>query len=114
MSKQKSKKAFAKKKKEFRYHKIVIITDDGKKTTIRHPTYVFLQKGNAVSITHSNNVSNRTVVRLRINPNPKDKRNSYRVVGIKIDTRDRFGKIQKNWKMDPADDEEIRDEYKKR
>ena len=54
--KRKTKKQTIKKKKEFRYHNIVTFNKRGKKIKIRHPTYVFLEKGNIyvyVSITHS-------------------------------------------------------------
>ena len=44
--KRKSKNAFVKKKKEFRYHKVEAITKSGNKKNIWHPSYVFLEKGN--------------------------------------------------------------------
>ena len=106
-----------KKKKDFRFHNVELFNKKGKKKTLRHPAYVFLEKGNIyvyVSITHSRNVDGVIVIKLRKNPNPKDTKESFRVVGAKEDSKDRFGKRQKGWKMDDKDDSEIRDEYKKR
>ena len=40
---------------------------------------------------HSKSVEGAIVVKLRKNPNPKDNWESYRVVSIKEDTKDRFG-----------------------
>lgn len=88
----------------------------GRKAKIKHPTYIFLEKGNVytyVSITHSKSVEGAIVVKLRKNPNPKDNRESYRVVSIKEDTKDRFGS-KKRWSIDSEDEKDIREEYKKR
>ena len=115
--KRKSKRKMLRKKKEFRYHNIETLNSKGKKIKIRHPTYVFLEKGNVyiyVSITHSNKLKDTFVIKLRKNPNPKDKRLSYRVSIAQEDTKDSFGRRQINWKMDPEDDNDIREEYKKR
>ena len=115
--KRKTKNQIAKKKKEFRYHNIEIVNENGSITKIRHPSYVFLEKGNIyiyISITHSDNVENAIVIKLRKNPNPQDKRDSYRIAEIKEDTKDRFSKRLKKWVMDCEDDKEIREEYKKR
>ena len=111
MSKKKSKNAVAKKKKEFRYHKVQVKSKNGKIVKIRHPSYIFLEKGNIfifVTITHSNKVENELLIKLRENPNPNDKRKSYWVARIKFDTKDRFGKRDKRWKMNKQDDEDIR------
>lgn len=115
--KKKSKKQVIRKKKEFRYHNIEITNGNGTITKIRHPSYVFLEKGNIyiyVSITHSDNIENVIVIKLRKNPNPRDKRDSYRISEIKEDTKDRFSKRLKKWVMDLEDDEDIRKEFKKR
>ena len=115
--KRKSKNQATKKRKEFRFHNIELINVNGVKTKIRHPAYVFLEKGNAyiyISITHSSSVENKIVIKLRKNPNPKDDKDSYWVVDVKEDTKDTFGKRQRGWLMDEKDDEEIREEYKKR
>lgn len=96
--KRKSKKQIIKKKNEFRYHNVVIINEFGKEIKIRHPSYVFLEKGNVyiyVSITHSKNIENYIVIELRENPNPKDKNKSFWAAEIKEDTKDRFGRRQK-------------------
>ena len=80
--KRKSKNQAARKRKEFRYHNIDIVNQNGTITRIRHPSYVFLEKGNIyiyISITHSDNVENAIVIKLRNNPNPNDKRDSYRI-----------------------------------
>ena len=114
--KKKSKKAIIRKKKEFRYHKIPVKSKNGKTYEIYHPTYVFLEKGNIyiyVSITHSNHINDKIIIQLRQNPNPKDKRESYWVAKIKNDRKDTFGKREKNWKIDPQDDEDIRNLKKK-
>ena len=115
--KSKSKNQVVRKRKEFRYHNIVIVNENGTVTKIRHPSYVFLEKGNIyiyISITHSDSVKNAIVIKLKKNPNPHDQRDSYRIVGIKEDTKDRFGKRLTEWVMDIEDDEDIREEYKKR
>ena len=115
--KSKSKNQIVRKRKEFRYHNIKIANDNGTTTNIRHPSYVFLEKGNIyiyVSITHSDNVKNSIVIKLRKNPNPQDERDSYRIADIKEDTKDRFSKRLEKWVMDLEDDEDIRKEYKKR
>ena len=115
--KRKSKNQIIRKRKEFRYHNIEIINENGTITKIRHPSYVFLEKGNIyiyISITHSDNVENAIVIKLRKNPNPYDKRESYRIAEIKEDTKDRFSKNLKKWVMDLEDDKEIREEYEKR
>ena len=115
--KSKSKKQVTRKRKEFRYHNIEIVNENGTITKIRHPSYVFLEKGNIyiyISITHSDSVENAIVIKLRKNPNPHDKRNSYRIVKIKEDTKDRFGKRLIEWIMDIEDDKDIREEYEKR
>ena len=113
--KRKSKQQKSKKRKEFRFHSIEFIRN-GKTKKIKHPTYIFLEKGNVyvyICITHSEKVKNTILIKLRRNPNPKDDRDSYRTTTAKEDTKDRFGRRKKNWKMDPDDDKEIRDEYKK-
>ena len=115
--KRKSKNAFAKKKKEFRYHKIEVITKSGSKKNIWHPSYVFLEKGNVyiyVSITHSNKVKETIVIKMKRNPNPLDKRDSYWVAEIKYDTKDRFRRRRDGWSIDESDDQKIREMYKKR
>ena len=115
--KRKIKKQIIKKKKEFRYHNVVTFNKRGKKIKIRHPTYVFLEKGNIyiyVSITHSSEIKGTILIKLRKNPNPKDKRPSYRMAIIQQDTKDTFGRKQINWQIDPEDDKEIRNSYKKR
>ena len=115
--KRKAKKTIAKKRKEIRYHKVEVICKNGNKKDLWHPAYVFLEKGNVyiyVSITHSNKVEEMIVIKLKRNPNPKDKRDSYWVVKIKSDTKDRFGKRREGWSIDENDDQTIRDEYKKR
>lgn len=112
--KKKSKHAIAKKRREFRYHGVVVKKPDKKKITIRHPSYVFLQKGNVlfyVTITHSKNVDGQILLELKKNPNPVDKRKAYWVVKIKEDTIDSFGKILKKWFIDNEDDDAIRSEY---
>ena len=115
--KKKSKKQIVRKRKEFRYHTIPVSKSNGTITNIKHPSYVFLEKGNIyiyISITHADNVDGAIVIKLRKNPNPNDKRDSYRVVEIKEDTKDRFGKRLKKWVMDIEDDQDIREECKKR
>lgn len=112
----KSNKQKAKKKNEIRYHNVEIRKGNGKTINIKHPTYVFLEKGNSyiyVVITHSNKVKDYLVVKLRKNPNPKDKRDSYRVVKIYEDVKERFEKSKRGWGIDPEDEQDIRDEYKK-
>ena len=113
--KKKSKRAYLKRKKEFRYHNVEKINRVGKKIKTMHPAYVFLKKGNLfiyVSITHSNNIKGQIVIQLRKNPNPKDNKKSYYVKEIRIDTKDRFGRIKENWLIDAQDDSDIREFFK--
>ena len=115
--KSKSKKQKVRKRKEFRYHNIEIVNDNSAIKKIRHPSYIFLQKGNLyiyVSMTHSNLVKNEIVIKLRKNPNPEDNRESFWIVEIKADTKDKFGKRLVKWVIDIEDDADIRKEYKKR
>ena len=115
--KTKSKNQNPRNKNEFRYHDVIAKNNSGKSKVIAHPAYVFMEKGNIfvyVPITHSSNVKNTIVIKLRKNPNPKDTRDSYRVIDIKEDTKDRFSKRLKSWKIDPLDENDIRLEYKKR
>lgn len=114
--KKRSRKAQLRRKHEFRYHKVRILKETGLKANMWHPAYIFLEKGNVyiyVSITHSDNVQNHVVVKMRKNPNPKDKTNSYYVDEIKQDTKDRFGKVLNNWEVDPQDDDDIQNLFKK-
>ena len=115
--KSKSKKQQLKRKKEFRFHSIEIINQKGEVVNSRHPSYVFLEKGNlyiAFPITHSNKVKDLKIIQLSKNPNPKDNRCSYVVIEIIEDTKDRFGKKEKDWSISPEDDAVIRHEYEKR
>lgn len=110
--KKKSKNAHLKRKKEFRLRKINV----GNKK-IKHPAYVFLEMGNVyifVNLTHSKEIKNKIVLKLKKNPNPKDNADSYYVEEIHEDTKDKFGKRLLDWEMDPNDDEIIRKLYKKR
>ena len=111
--KKKSKKAILKSRKQFRFKKIMI---KGNKI-MRHPAYIFYEKGNVyiyVNITHSSIVNGKIVIKLRKNPNPNDKDNSYYVEEIREDTKDSFGKRLHGWKLNSLDDAEIRELYKKR
>ena len=68
-----------KRKNEFRYHDVKVLTKKGKKK-IKHPSYIFEEQGNIYryhSITHSSSIDGITLKKLRINPNPKDKRDAY-------------------------------------
>ena len=115
--KKKNKKAQLKRKKEFRYHKIETFRHDGKKKTIRHPAYVFLEKGNIyiyVSLTHSNELDNLLLIKLSRNPNPKDNRDSYIISEIREDTVDRFSTKIDDWSMNPTDDLMIRNLFDKK
>ena len=110
--KRKSKNQIIKKKKEFRFHRIVIITGDNKKIKIWHPAYVFLEKGNIfiyVTLTHSNKIYNLALIKLTQNPNPHDNRQSFFVAEIRMDTKEKFTKRQMGWKMNDLDDKTIRE-----
>lgn len=114
--KTKDKKITAKRKKDFRYHGVIAKNNKGKTKKLYHPTYVFLEKGNVyiyVSLTHSKKVENYILIKLKRNPNPKDKKDSYIISEVKEDTKDRFRRKEKGWKIDSEDDELIRKLYKK-
>ena len=109
--KKKSKHASLRRKHEFRYHDVEYVLESGIKANVRHPAYVFLEKGNVyiyVTITHSDNVKNCLVIELKRNPNHGDNSKSYWVASIKEDSKDHFGKNIQNWKIDPEDDAKIR------
>ena len=111
--KSKSKHAQPKRKKEFRFKSISI----SKNKKMRHPAYVFLEKGNIyiyVNLTHSNNIDGKVIIKLSKNPDPNDKRDSYFIEEIHEDTKDNFGRRLLGWEMDPIDDQIIRKLYKKR
>ena len=115
--KKKNKKSVLRKKKEFRYHNISTINKCDNNRLIRHPAYVFYEKGNIfiyVSITHSSKVDNVVLIKLRKNPNPKDKNDSFWIAEVKEDTKDRFGRRLLDWNLDEKDDLDIRNKYKKR
>ena len=115
--KNKSKHAHLKRKKEFRFHKIEIISKKGKKNKMVHPAYVFLEKGNLyiyVTITHSSQIEGKLIVKLCKNPNPYDERDSYFVDEIKYDTKDTFGRKQNKWSIDDCDDARIRESFEKK
>ena len=112
--KNKSKHARAKKIKEFRYHKILIKKKNNRIVKIYHPAYVFLEKGNVyiyATITHSVEINGVKTIEMITNPNPKDKRKSYRVKGFYQDSKDSFGRRRDEWLINPLDDEIIRKEY---
>ena len=116
MSKQKSKNATKKKTRQFRYHKVYVLRKSGKRKPIWHPAYIFIIRGNVyryVTITHSKTITGEEVIELRVNPNPKDRRKSYRVVGYHEDTKDRFGQIHKDWRINEQDDTDIRNDKKR-
>ena len=76
---------------------------NGKITKVRHPAYIFLEKGNIwlyVTVTHSKSVDELIVVELRKNPDPNDKRKSYWVAEVKEDTKDSFVKRKTDWSID--------------
>lgn len=115
--KKKNKKALARKKKQFKFHKIESTKKNGKKTKFLHPAFIFLQKGNVyifVTLTHSSSVDGKIVVKLRKNPNPNDNADSYWVAEINEDTLDQFCREKKDWKIDELDLEDIWSLYKKR
>lgn len=105
-----------KKKKEIRYHSVKTIDKKGRKKSIPHPAYVFLEKDDIyiyVTITHSNHVDGMMVIKLKKNPNPKDDSDSYFVASIMQDTKDSFGKKRNGWLVDDSDDLLIRELYLK-
>ena len=115
--KKRSKKQIAKRKKEFRFHKVSAINRKGINYESWHPAYVFIEKGNIyiyVTITHSANVKDKIVIKLRRNPNKNDNRDSYYVAEVREDTKDKFGKRHANLKIDEQDDFDIKKLYKKR
>ena len=114
--KKKSRHAALRRKHEFRYYNSIVINRRGQKVKFRHPAYIFLVKGNNflfVTITHSSSVKEHVVLKLRRNPNPKDKRDAYYVAEVIDDTKDQFRKRLSDWKIDPLDDLDIQNLYKK-
>lgn len=114
--KKKSKHAPLRRRHEFRYHKVPVVLDSGHIFNIKHPAYIFLEKGNIfiyVSLTHSKKVGENIVIELKKNPNSKDQSKSYWIVEFKEDTKNRFGRKLPDWKIDKFDDLNILNEYKK-
>ena len=112
--KKRNKKQIAKRRKQFRFHKIEVVKKTGKKKNIYHPAYVFLEKGNIyiyVSLTHSSQIKDRIVIKLNKNPNPIDYRDSYVVIDFKEDIKDRFTTRRQDWLMEDKDDIKIRKMY---
>ena len=113
--KKNKKKRFPKRRKDFRYHSVKVIKKTGKSFLIDHPAYIFLEKRDTyiyITITHSKNIEGKVLIQLKKNPNPNDEKESYWVLEIKEDAIDSFGKKIKGWKIDPLDDQEIREQYK--
>ena len=108
--KRKNKNAFPRKRKEFRFKNVDV--KKGKKITkMRHPTFVIIKKGNTfvyVTLTHSSNIKEKVVIKLRKNPNPKDDRDAYYVAEINEDLIDKFGKKIEGWELDENDEIDIR------
>jgi len=103
-------------KDEFRFHNTIINRGKGTKKKKRHPAYVWRARGNTYdyyTLTHSSNVPGVKVRKLRRNPDPKDKRDSYVSVESKNDIKSTFGKKQRHWKLDPLDKKELKGETKK-
>ena len=99
-----------KRKNEFRYHAVIIRSSNGKRKKIRHPSYIWRQRGNMYdyhTITHSKQIDGIELKELRSNPNPKDKRKSYYDVNSKTDTKSSFGRKRKGWKLHPLDQSDI-------
>ena len=117
--KKKNKHSTYRRKKEFRYSDIKTITKSGKAKIIKHPAYIFLENEDLfiyVTLTHSKNVKNYLVIKLRKNPNPNDEEESYYVAKIRKDFKNNFGTRILNWEVDVEDDKDIRrlfDETKK-
>lgn len=112
-----SKNQYPKRKKEFRFHKGELLSVKGESVKKWHPSYVFMEKGNMfiyVSLTHSSKVDDLLVIKLKRNPNPKDKTDSFVVLDIRQDTKDRFGKRLKNWKLEDEDELNILSFYNKK
>ena len=109
-----------KRKKDIRFHVVIISNKKGRIRKLSHPTYIFLEKGNIyfyVVITHSKKVKGFVPIKLKRNPNPSDKRDAYFNPEFKEDTKDRFGRRHDDWSIDIADDQLIRqlfDENKNR
>ena len=113
--KNKSRNAVPRKLKEFRY-KNVTIKKEGKNIKIRHPAYIIIKKGNKylyVTLTHSNHVKDKITIKLRKNPNPDDKEESYYIAELKEDKKDSFGKKLIGWILDELDDHDIRKLFNK-
>ena len=107
--KKKSKNARLKRRNEFRFHKVEFKTDKGRILKIMHPSYVFLEKGNTyiyVTITHSKEVEEYTLLKLTQNPNPEDNQDAYIILDIRQDIKSSFGARRIGWLI-LKDDENI-------
>ena len=114
--KKKSRHAILKRKHEFRYYNQLKIDRRGRQFKYRHPSYIFMEKGSFyifVTLTHSTSILNHVVIKLKKNPNPKDRTDAFYVAEVKEDTKDRFGKRLIEWKIDESDDKSIRESFEK-
>lgn len=97
-------------------HDVKIRNAIKKEIRIKHPAYIFLEKDNLfiyVTLTHSNKVAGLLSIKLRKNPNPNDKLDSYWVAEIREDEKRSFTRIKTKWSIDELDDKDIRDFFEK-
>ena len=96
----------SKRKSEIRYHSDYV---KNLKKKVRHPKYIWQERGNIYdyhSLSHSKNVDGVEYIKLRKNPKPNDKRNSYYNPISESDLKSNFGKKLK-WKLHSKDIEDI-------
>ena len=109
MKKKTSSLTYSKRMNEFRYHELTV-NKNGKKKKIKHPSYIWQERGNLYdyhSITHSKEIDGVKLKKLRCNPNPSDKRDSYYDIDSKSDIKSSFGRKRKKWRLDILDKKDI-------
>lgn len=112
----KKKSTQLKKRNEFRFKAVNVKTPIGRIKKIKHPAYVFYEKGNLyiyVTITHSSAVNDYLVIKLQKNPNPNDNKDAYVVLDVRTDIKSSFGARHKDWKISSFDEQMIRNFEKK-
>lgn len=105
------------KKKEFRFIPTPYINSRGQIIELKHPAYIFLQKGRIcvyVTITHSKKIRGLLLIKLKKNPNPQDKQEAFWVAKIKRGNIKHFGRRKNKWLIDDNDDLKIRDFFDKK
>ena len=76
-----------------------------------HPAYIYRKEGDKyiyIGLTHSPISQGVKNIKLNVNPNPDDLKDSYVKPNPDKDKKSTFGKREKGWKFDSSDEEIIK------